>query len=452
MVSALGLTDWTRTPFALLAAMLLAGCYPGFEVGSSDGGAEAADAISDMHHGGSGDSSRDSSRDSSTNDTGSTNVCNPCVAGALQCQGSNVQKCTTEEGGCTAWVTTLECTGSSPFCISGACGAEPPSCAPGGAGMSTCGLGGTASCCASPGIDGGTFYRSYDGVSTGFQSTAYPATVSSLRLDQYEVTVGRFRQFVNAVDTGWKPALGSGKHTHLNGGLGLVVGANVDAGQTYEEGWEESFYQSLRSTPSPDGGWNSSANGLLECKQASTWTTNPEMNESLPITCTIWEEAYAFCIWDGGFLPSEAEWNYAAAGGTAQKAYPWSPAYHPDAGTPLISCLYANYLGCDGDIANPVGSESPAGDGAWGQSDLGGNAAEWSLDWYVPYATPCIDCANLIKPPIADAATCAMGCRVNRGGAYSEVSTNLLASQRNGAGYAFRGGSTGFRCARTPLP
>ena len=37
-----------------------------------------------------------------------------------------------------------------------------------------------------------------------------------------------------------------------------------------------------------------------------------------------WFESYAFCIWDGGFLASEAEWNYAAAGGSEQRYYPWS--------------------------------------------------------------------------------------------------------------------------------
>ncbi|MGO9835775.1 MAG: SUMF1/EgtB/PvdO family nonheme iron enzyme [Polyangiaceae bacterium] len=34
------------------------------------------------------------------------------------------------------------------------------------------------------------------------------------------------------------------------------------------------------------------------------------------IDCVNWYESYTFCIWDGGFLPSEAEWEYAAGGGS----------------------------------------------------------------------------------------------------------------------------------------
>ena len=57
-----------------------------------------------------------------------------------------------------------------------------------------CGPSGTASCCSSPLVPGGTFYRSYDvGTDGMYTSMASPATVSDFRLDTYEVTVARFR-------------------------------------------------------------------------------------------------------------------------------------------------------------------------------------------------------------------------------------------------------------------
>jgi formylglycine-generating enzyme required for sulfatase activity len=61
---------------------------------------------------------------------------------------------------------------------------------------------------------GDEFYRGFD--------TNHPATVSDFRLDKYEVTVGRFRNFVQAMVDGWQPSAGSGKHAHLNGGDGLA--------------------------------------------------------------------------------------------------------------------------------------------------------------------------------------------------------------------------------------
>ena len=161
------------------------------------------------------------------------------------------------------------------------------------------------------------------------------------------------------------------------------------------------------------------------------------------MSCITWFEAMAFCAWDGGFLPTEAEWNYAAVGGNEQRAYPWSSP-PSDLAT---DCSYANYDGTaycvnppDGAV-NRAGSESPKGDGKWGHADLGGNAYEWMLDWYAsPYSNPCNDCADL-TPASA---------RVFRGGSFYRGALSLRGASRLSGIPTARDGDVGVRCGRTP--
>jgi formylglycine-generating enzyme required for sulfatase activity len=57
----------------------------------------------------------------------------------------------------------------------------------------TCGTNGSEGCCTSLEVPGGSYDRSYDVAGdSNSGSPAYPATVSSFRLDKFEVTVGRF--------------------------------------------------------------------------------------------------------------------------------------------------------------------------------------------------------------------------------------------------------------------
>ena len=416
---------------ALVAAALAVGC----------GGSSGNSSETTSHDGGS--------PDGTTSCGGSNEPCcngTPCNAGRM-CSG----------GSCTASVPAdakADSAGDDVAVADAPSGPEasdgqasmPPSCQTGGAGLTTCGAN-SESCCASPEVAGGTYYRTYDPLGSGGEVTlapdggptgeADPASVSGFRLDKYLVTVGRFRQFVTAWNggAGYTPPAGSGKHAHLYGGRGLVnVGG--DAGVVYEPGWVTSDNSHIAPT---------NANLTTACNSAyATWTTSAGSQENLPINCVNWYESYAFCIWDGGFLPSEAEWEYAAAGGSQQREYPWGSA-SPGTGNQyaIYGAYYPNGSGVLESVMNiaPVGTATP-GAGLWGQLDLAGEMWEWNMDLYAPYVDPCVDCANLT----------AASYRVFRGGDFATLmSTSVVLPSYRFAGTSIpRSLSVGFRCARTP--
>jgi formylglycine-generating enzyme required for sulfatase activity len=262
-------------------------------------------------------------------------------------------------------------------------------------------------------VAGGTYNRSND--------ANYPATVSDFRLDTYEITVGRFRKYVAAYP-GNKPVAGAGKNPN-NGS---------DPG--WDAAWNGASYMKADQA---------SLIAALKCEAMyQTWTDSPEGNENRPMNCTTWYEAFAFCIWDGGRLPTEAEWNYAAAGGSEQRRYPWGTTEPGNnANLAVYGCYYNGSGSCTGvtNIAS-VGSVA-AGNGKWGQSDLAGNVWEWVLDWYVsPYPKPCNNCANLT----------AASDRVIRSGGFYDPASYLLSSYRFYYTPAARFNPLGARCARTP--
>ena len=320
--------------------------------------------------------------------------------------------------------------------VSGGGSTQPPSCRAGS--TLKCGPN-EESCCTSLPLPGQTFYRSYDAISADYKSQAYPASVTGFRLDKFEVTVGRFRQFVAAVVGSWRPSAGDGKHTHLNGGKGLV---NVGTEGGNEAGWDAAWSDNLASKAAD---WDA---GLACDQAAASWTPKAGSKELFPISCVNWYEAYAFCIWDEGFLPSDAEWNDAASAGAQQRVYPWSSPPTSD----NIDCMHANYRGTPsadgpdycvapgtGSVAQ-VGSQSPLGDGRWGQSDLAGNVYEWTLDSFAKYSNTCPDCVN----------SDALETKVIRGGGYTNAAVDQLVSARAENAPVSRSVSMGFRCARLP--
>jgi formylglycine-generating enzyme required for sulfatase activity len=283
----------------------------------------------------------------------------------------------------------------------------------------TCGPNGDADCCASSVVPGGTFYRSYDGAT--YNDQGYPATVSSFVLDTYEVTVGRFRKFVEAYPDNM-PAEGSGRNPN----------------DPRDPGWDSAWNDAASSIPKPSTLPGRPPMNRYACAD-ETWTDTPGANENLPMSCFIWEVAFAFCIWDGGRLPTEAEWNYAAAGGAEQREYPWGDEAADD--TRAVYCgadgggVAASGGACPG--PKQVGSKSPEGNGKWGQADLAGNLHEWTRDQYFsPYTqVECVNCANR-------AAAASHACR---GGSYRDGALALLSSYR---AMVFPEDTIGVRCAR----
>jgi formylglycine-generating enzyme len=263
----------------------------------------------------------------------------------------------------------------------------------------------------------------------------HQATVDTFALDKYEVTVGRFRQFVDAYDdwhTGGNPKVGSGAHPTIPG-----------------TGWAESWAPVTEPNMIELPADAATLRSKLKCDEATqTWTDKAGTNEAYAINCVDWFEAFAFCIWDGGRLPTEAEWEYAAAGGDENRLYPWGVA------EPLGVAMANAVVGDDHDLAGPrveVG-RAQAGPGRWRHLDLAGGMCEWVFDNYrfdytdkTGKPIECNNCATIDKAKTS---------RTVRNGAWISQKEYLRATNRGQMGPYSRlisehsGSISGFRCAR----
>jgi formylglycine-generating enzyme required for sulfatase activity len=304
------------------------------------------------------------------------------------CNPRQRQKC--DEG---VWVNDVVCPN---YCDAGEC-QNPTSCV-GATSRGICNDD-DESCCQSLLVPGGEFKRDYD--PEFFTDKDFPAEVSSFYLDRFEVTVGRMKQFVAAYPN-INLKQGDGKSDHI----------------ADDSGWSTSYEL-------PTDGQTLTA--ILKCDGA-TWSDQEE-NIRTAITCVPFNVAYAFCIWDGGRLPTEAEWNFAAAGGGEQRSYPW--------GTLEATDEYG-YFGAIDHLSPTAVGQFSKGNGRWGHADLSGNVSEWVLDFfYGEY--PSVYCKDCLAAAPAEK-------RAFRGPSFKTTAENQLVGIRDGANQPV--GDLGFRCAR----
>ena len=314
--------------------------------------------------------------------------------------------------------------GTAPVAGSGAVGpaAAPPSCAD-FRGLECQG----DDCCKVLRVPGGT--RVIDGTER---------TIRTFDLDKYEVTVRRFRAFQEAAAT-WEadgnPLEGAGAHPDVpesgfrKAWVDMVDDA-VAVGLTvkwlgYPENWG--------STP-----------------DSYILGGNPdyviEYADELAVNWVPFHLAFAFCIWDGGRLPSKAEWLYAALGGDTPTRYPWGDmpgsgemfanSPEPSVETPYPDDPYWNW------IAIPVGSH-PTSAGRFGHQDLAAGLGEFVRDTYLPEGDPNTTTGLIELFDDEDISELLNYKRGRVGGDWSGPGVTSL-----NAVHAAGSGMVGFRCVR----
>jgi sulfatase modifying factor 1 len=259
------------------------------------------------------------------------------------------------------------------------------------------------------------------------------AHVAAFRLDRYEVTVGRFRPFL-AGYTQWlqqRPFGGQGAHPAIPGSGWKAVWTGdrqrYPADATELRGRIDKCNISAQANPASSiTGWLDDATGA---------------NDRKPMTCVGFYEALLFCLWDEARLPTEAEWNFASAGGDAQYAYPW--------GTPAAdNFVIEGTRGNVGPIASGLALQDvgtfPMGAGVWKQLDLAGNAYEWVQD------TCAADCSTYDTSMVSNPLEMPIGSRVVRGGSYlwGPVNARTAYRKRVADSIVTRYEDVGWRCAR----
>ena len=225
-------------------------------------------------------------------------------------------------------------------------------------------------------------------------------TVSSFYMGKYELTVGEFRKFINS--TNYK-------------------------------------------TTAEQKGWSYIWTGSKWDKQIGlTWEFDsfgfkrPSTQENQPVIHVSWDDATRYCQWLSSQtgklyrLPTEAEWEFAAKGGSKSNGYTYSGSNE----ITNVAWINDNSNGQTHEVGQKQANEL-------GIYDMTGNVWEWCSDWY--------DSNYYASSPAENPTSPATGSsRVIRGGGWGNSAQYCRVANRDFFAPGHRGSDVGFRLVLVP--
>ena len=213
--------------------------------------------------------------------------------------------------------------------------------------------------------------------------------LDSYWIDKYEVSAGKFAEFLNTLD--------NVKGYYLDNKFGTL-------------------YYDGRFHPRP---------GL----------------ENYPINNITWNAADEYCKWKEKRLPTEAEWEKAARGTTAQ-AYPWGNIPPSD----TLARYFQTWTKEENHKVMVPVQALTEGQSPYGLHNMAGNVKEWVDDWYDrEYYNEQSEYANP-RGPIGGEF------KVVRGGSWRDMKGFIYSTFRNSGNPKSRMDDYGFRCAKNAAP
>jgi acyl carrier protein len=187
------------------------------------------------------------------------------------------------------------------------------------------------------------------------------------------------------------------------------------------------------------------------------WSAVPG-TETFPMVLVSWYGAHAYARWANqanwrdyryaeatGYLPSEAQWEYAARGVSTTR-YPWGNAEpKPHLLNVAVHQRGQTYPAAADLPLSPVNAR--LGMTGTGLHHMAGNVWQWCADWYAPdfYKSPQASLNN----PENKAASCV---RSERGGSWVGPASLARSSYRRARTPEARGRCLGFRCVSNAIP